>query len=39
MLTGLTPEQLAHFGGIRFLDAAAQKLLWEWKPEPVTTPQ
>ena len=36
MLTGLTPEQIAHFGGIRFWDAETEKVLWEWHPDAVT---
>jgi hypothetical protein len=36
MLTGLKPEQIAHFGGIRLWDPVADKILWEWRPEPVT---
>jgi hypothetical protein len=36
MLTGLTPEQLAHFGGVRLWDSSRHKVLWEWHPEPVT---
>lgn len=39
MLTGLTPEQIAHFGGVRLWDAAAHKVLWEWHPGQVTAPR
>jgi hypothetical protein len=36
MLTGLTPERIARFGGIRLWDAGTEKVLWEWHPDAVT---
>jgi hypothetical protein len=38
MLSGLTPEQIASFGGFRLWDAAAHKVLWEWHPDAVMAP-
>jgi hypothetical protein len=39
MLTGLTAEQIARFGGIRLWDAETEKVLWEWYPDSVTAPR
>jgi hypothetical protein len=39
MLTGLTPEQIARLGGIRIWDPEAEKVLWEWHPDPVMAPR
>ena len=35
MLTGLTPEQLAHLGGVRIYDTEDGGVVWEWKPKVV----
>ena len=36
MLTGLTDEQIARLGGIRIYEVYPNKVIWEWKPTPVT---
>src|SRR5262245_33336928 len=32
MLTGLTPEQIRHLGGVRLYDHDAKKIIWRWNP-------
>jgi hypothetical protein len=32
MLTGLTPDQIRHTGGLRICDPVAETTIWEWRP-------
>jgi hypothetical protein len=39
MLTGLTAEQLKEFTPIRILSPGREGVIWEWQPEPVSSPR
>jgi hypothetical protein len=36
LLTGLTPEQITQLGGVRIYDPEGNRVVWQWKPPPVT---
>ena len=36
LLTGLTLDQIAQLGGVRIYDPEGDRVLWEWKPTPVS---